>query len=70
MIEKAKLGIERIRRMINFCGLPTNLLQLGISRDSIGEMVTSAFGIQRLLQNNVCELREEHIHRIYLKAYE
>ncbi len=67
---KAKLGIERIRRMIDYCGLPSNLMQLGIPREAISEMVTSAFGIQRLLQNNVCELRGEHIQHIYMKAYE
>jgi alcohol dehydrogenase class IV len=67
-METAYLGIEIIRNMIAYFGIPSRLSDLNIKELEIEKMATSALKIQRLLKNNVRDIFFEDAVNIYNKA--
>lgn len=63
-------GIELIRKFIKDCRLPSSLSELNIPNDSVQEMAEDALLIQRLLKNNVREVRLEDAIAIYQSAFQ
>ena len=68
-IDTAKKGIEKIRQLIEDCGIPARLSELSIPRETFPEMAKDALKIQRLLKNNPREIKEEDAIYIYNEAY-
>lgn len=68
-IDTAKKGIEKIRQLIEDCGIPARLSELSIPRETLPEMAKDALKIQRLLKNNPREIKEEDAIYIYNEAY-
>lgn len=66
--EKALNGIVWLKNLIKECGLPSGLQDVGISPDLIQNLANSAIKVQRLLQNNVRELKLNDIVAIYQMA--
>ncbi len=67
-VQTARAGIERIRELMQRCGLPRTLSDLGIPASAIPKMVVSAMKVQRLLKNNPRPVTEEDAERIYRAA--
>jgi alcohol dehydrogenase class IV len=68
-LETAAKGIEKVRSLIQECGVPSRLRDVGIPEDAIPEMATAALKIQRLLKNNPRTITEEDAIAIYKAAY-
>jgi alcohol dehydrogenase class IV len=68
-IDTAKKGIEKIRQLIEDCGIPARLSELSIPKETLPEMAKDALKIQRLLKNNPREIKEEDAINIYNEAY-
>jgi len=68
-IETAKKGIERIKQLIEECGVPARLSDLSIPKEALPAMAKDALKIQRLLKNNPREINEEDAIHIYNEAY-
>lgn len=64
----ALAGIELIRDMISEFKIPGRLTDLNIGENEIEEMANSAIKIQRLLKNNVREVKLQDAIDIYRKA--
>ena len=62
-------GIKLIRELIRDCEMPSSLAELNIPDDSVIEMAEDAMLIQRLLRNNVREVRLEDAIAIYQSAF-
>lgn len=67
--ETAISGIERVRRLIRECEVPSRLSQVDIPGSAIKELAASAMEVQRLLKNNIREIKMEDAIAIYKKAY-
>ncbi|HEY4324836.1 MAG TPA: iron-containing alcohol dehydrogenase [Mucilaginibacter sp.] len=68
-IETAQKGIEKIKQLIEECGIPARLSNLSIPREALPVMAKDALKIQRLLKNNPREISEEDAINIYNEAY-
>ena len=68
-LETAENGVRVIRKLIKECSMPERLSELKIPESAVESMAHSAFQVQRLLQNNVREVRIQDIIEIYRKAY-
>ncbi|HVW14706.1 MAG TPA: iron-containing alcohol dehydrogenase [Mucilaginibacter sp.] len=68
-IETAEKGIEKIRQLINECGVPPRLRDVSVPKESLRAMAKDAMKIQRLLKNNPREISEEDAIHIYNEAY-
>lgn len=68
-IDTAKKGIEKIRQLIEECGIPARLGDLSIPREALPGMAKDALKIQRLLKNNPREIKEDDAINIYNEAY-
>ncbi|WP_167607166.1 iron-containing alcohol dehydrogenase [Maribellus sediminis] len=66
--ETALAGIQLIREMIRDFKIPGSLSDLNIGENEIEEMAHSALKIQRLLKNNVREVKLQDAIDIYTKA--
>lgn len=66
--ENAFNGIAFIRKLIEECGLPSRLTDVGISAEHIENLAKSAMKVQRLLKNNIRELDLKDIKTIYQMA--
>ncbi|MEQ8241091.1 MAG: iron-containing alcohol dehydrogenase [Cyclobacteriaceae bacterium] len=64
----AKQGIDLIKKFIENCGMTANLSGLGVSIDDIPKMAREALLIQRLLKNNVREVKLQDAISIYQNA--
>ncbi|HEY8508161.1 MAG TPA: iron-containing alcohol dehydrogenase [Steroidobacteraceae bacterium] len=64
----AKLGVERIRELVQRCGIPSRLSDYGIGEEAIEGMVRSAMNVTRLLVQNVRPVTERDAWDIYRKA--
>ncbi|MCU7551891.1 iron-containing alcohol dehydrogenase [Chitinophagaceae bacterium LB-8] len=62
-------GIERIKRLIEACGIPARLRDVGVPEQAIPEMATAALKITRLLKNNPRTITIEDAIGIYQAAY-
>ena len=67
--ETARWGLERIREISHRCGIPPSLSQLGVPREAIDRMATSAMQVTRLLKNNLRELGAADAAAIYQRAF-
>ncbi|WP_372772558.1 iron-containing alcohol dehydrogenase [Mangrovibacterium sp.] len=67
--EYAKAGIEAIRELIVSLNIPLKLSALGIPESALPEIVESAMKVQRLLNNNVREVKFTDALEIFKKAY-
>lgn len=65
----AKKGIERIKELINACGVPPRLRDVNIPEDAIPAMAADAMKITRLLKNNPRPITEADAIAIYKAAY-
>ncbi|RZA06021.1 MAG: iron-containing alcohol dehydrogenase, partial [Moraxellaceae bacterium] len=65
----AKMGVELIRKLIVDCGLPNTLSEIGIPADALPKMAADAMKVQRLLKNNLREVKESDAQAIYLAAF-
>ncbi len=64
----AMQGIERIRQLINECGMPARLSSLNIDERYLADMAKDALKIQRLLVNNPRVVRYDDAVNIYKNA--
>jgi alcohol dehydrogenase class IV len=67
--ETAIAGIQKIKELIEACGIPSRLNQLNIPKEAITEMANDAMKITRLLVNNPREIKIEDAISIYNTAY-
>jgi alcohol dehydrogenase len=67
--ETAIEGVAIVRKLMEQCGLPSKLSEIGIPEEAIPEMTASAVKIQRLMKNNIREITVADAMDIYQKAY-
>jgi alcohol dehydrogenase class IV len=65
----AKKGVEKIKELIEQCGLPLRLREAGVNEEAIPTMAKDAMKVQRLLKNNPREVRLEDAMNIYKEAF-
>ena len=63
--ETSLRGIEKIEELLNNCGIPRKLTDLGIVENDIESLADIALGVTRLLKNNPKQLCKEDIINIY-----
>lgn len=61
----SRMVVTRIRELKAETGLPSNLIEFGIRHEDIDELVDSAFGIKRLMDNNPKPMTKADIRSIY-----
>lgn len=67
--ETARGGIEKIRALINACGIPARLRDVDIPKEAIPQMAEDAMKITRLLVNNPREITLQDAITIFNAAY-
>ena len=67
--ETALTGIEKIKSLMQECGVPARLRDVAIPREAIPEMAEDAMQITRLLKNNPREITLDDAISIYTAAY-
>lgn len=67
--ETARAGIAKIRTLINACGIPARLRDVGIPNEAIPQMAADAMKITRLLVNNPREITFQDAISIFNAAY-
>jgi alcohol dehydrogenase class IV len=67
--ETAYAGVQKIRELINACGIPATLKEVNVPGSAIQQMAADAMKIQRLLKNNPREITEQDAIAIYKAAY-
>jgi alcohol dehydrogenase class IV len=65
----AKKGVEKIKKLIEQCGLPLQLRDAGVNEEAIPIMAKDAMKVQRLLKNNPREVALEDAIKIYKEAF-
>jgi alcohol dehydrogenase len=65
----AQLGIAKVQSLIEECGVPARLREVGIPQEAIPEMAAAALKITRLLKNNPRPITLEDAIAIYTAAY-
>lgn len=65
----AKKGVEKVKELIDQCGLPLQLRDAGVTEDAIPIMAKDAMKVQRLLKNNPREITLEDAIKIYKEAF-
>ena len=68
-IDTAFKGVEKIRELMEDCGIPARLSELNIPEDAIPAMANDAMKITRLLKNNPRLITLEDAIAIYTAAY-
>ncbi len=66
--EKADYMISRIEAIVKNTGIPTDLNAFGVKMEDLDFLTDAGSKQQRLLVNNMKELRTDHIRSIYLKV--
>lgn len=67
--DTAQAGVEKMRQLTHACGIPKSLLELGIAREAVDELVDLGMKVTRLLKNNPRELNAEDAKNIYNKLF-
>ncbi|GAA4730211.1 iron-containing alcohol dehydrogenase [Flavisolibacter ginsenosidimutans] len=62
-------GVEKVKALIQQCGLPLRLREVGVKEETIPQMAADAMKIQRLLKNNPREVSEEDAVNIFKAAF-
>jgi len=65
----ARIGVEKVKELIQQCGLPLRLRDAGVNEDAIPTMAKDAMKVQRLLKNNPREVTLEDAINIYKEAF-
>jgi alcohol dehydrogenase len=65
----AKKGVEKVKEIIEQCGLPLRLRDAGVNEDAIPTMAKDAMKVQRLLKNNPREVTLDDAINIYKEAF-
>lgn len=65
----AKKGVEKVKEIIQQCGLPLRLRDAGVNEEAIPTMAKDAMKVQRLLKNNPREVTLEDAINIYKEAF-
>jgi alcohol dehydrogenase class IV len=65
----AELGVEFLSQLSRDCGVPQKLSALGIPRDAMPWLASSAMKVTRLLKNNLRPLTEAEAMQIYEAAF-
>ena len=68
-IATAYKGVKKVKELIKECGLPLQLREVSVTKDSIPVMAETAMKIQRLLKNNPREVKLEDAINIYKAAF-
>ena len=68
-LKTAAAGVQKIKDLIQQCGLPLRLSEAGVSKDAIPAMAAGAMKVQRLLKNNPREVTFEAAIKIYEEAF-
>jgi alcohol dehydrogenase len=68
-LSTAMKGVEKIKQLIDQCGLPLRLRDAGVTEDAIPVMAKDAMKVQRLLKNNPREVTLEDAISIYKEAF-
>lgn len=66
--EKAGYVVERIGQIVKNVDIPTSLTAFGVTMEHLDFLTESAFGVKRLLNNNLKPLTREDIRGIYLRV--
>ncbi|WP_420148926.1 iron-containing alcohol dehydrogenase [Spirosoma sp.] len=67
--ETAARGVQKIRELVQKCGIPARLRDVNIPKDAIPHMADDALKITRLLKNNPREITRDDAIAIYTAAY-
>ena len=67
--ETAQAGVQKIKELVNACGIPATLKEVNVPESAIPQMAVDALKIQRLLKNNPREITEADAIAIYKAAY-
>jgi alcohol dehydrogenase class IV len=65
----AYAGVDKIRELIEKCGIPSRLSEAGINKEAIPAMAADAIKITRLLKNNPRQINLSDAIYIYEAAY-
>ncbi len=68
-VATAYYGVQKIRELVQACGIPATLKEVNVPESSIPQMAADALKIQRLLKNNPREITEQDAINIYKAAY-
>ena len=68
-IKTAREGVKMITRLCGKIGIPAKLSDLNVPVEAIPSITKSAMSVQRLLRNNLRELTEGDIRKIYYKLF-
>ncbi|WP_114748484.1 iron-containing alcohol dehydrogenase [Pleomorphovibrio marinus] len=63
--ETARRGVEKTRELLQACGIPESLKDLGVAENEIPELANLAMKVTRLLKNNPRELGYNEAVEIY-----
>jgi alcohol dehydrogenase class IV len=67
--ETAANGVQKIKELIQECGLPARLRDVGIPEEALPQLADDALKITRLLKNNPREITRADAIAIYTAAY-
>lgn len=67
--DTAKAGIEKVQQLIQECGIPARLRDVGIPKEALPQMAADAMKITRLLINNPREVTLQDAITLFNAAY-
>lgn len=67
--ETARAGVQIVKTLIKDCGLPSSLAEVDVPFEAIERMAAGALQVQRLLKNNIREIRLQDAENIYRTAF-
>jgi alcohol dehydrogenase class IV len=68
-LDVARRGVTAIRTLLDRCGMPSGIAQLGVPESALPRMVTAAMKVQRLLVQNPRHVSAEDARDIYRRAF-
>lgn len=68
-IETAQRGLEKIKKLLRECGLPTKLSEIRVPKEAIDSLAESSMTVTRLLKNNPREVTLQDAKWIYEEAF-
>jgi alcohol dehydrogenase class IV len=68
-LDVARRGVAAIRTLLQRCGMPSGIAQLGVPEAALSGMTAAAMQVQRLLKQNPRDITAEDVQDIYRRAY-
>jgi alcohol dehydrogenase class IV len=68
-IETSQRGLEKIKKLLRECGLPTKLSEIRVPKEAIDSLAESTMTVTRLLKNNLREVTLQDAKKIYEEAF-